>query len=86
MDNGYDYISVLQEGEAKHLGGTTQAQISINGSFLEIDTLFFLDDVITSGMSMEMTKNLLEQAGAHVIAGLSIGRTKHEERVFKSYR
>lgn len=78
MDNGYDYISVLQEGEAKHLGGTTQAQISINGSFFRDRYIVLLDDVITSGMSMEMTKNLLEQAGAHVIAGLSIGRTKHE--------
>ena len=78
MDNGYDYISVLHEGEAKHLGGTTQAQISIDGSFFRDRYIVLLDDVITSGKSMEMTKNLLEQAGAHVIAGLSIGRTKHE--------
>lgn len=72
MDNGYDYISVLHEGEAKHLGGTTQAQISIDGSFFRDRYIVLLDDVITSGKSMEMTKNLLEQAGAHVIAGLSI--------------
>lgn len=78
MDNGYDFISVLHEGEAKHLGGTTQAQISIDGSFFRDRYIVLLDDVITSGKSMEMTKNLLEQAGAHVIAGLSIGRTKHE--------
>ena len=78
MDNGYDYISVLHEGEAKHLGGTTQAQICIDGSFFRDRYIVLLDDVITSGKSMEMTKNLLEQAGAHVIAGLSIGRTKHE--------
>lgn len=78
MDNGYEYISVLHEGEAKHLGGTTQAQISIDGSFFRDRYIVLLDDVITSGKSMEMTKNLLEQAGAHVIAGLSIGRTKHE--------
>ena len=40
--------------------------------------VILFDDVITSGRSMENFKRLLEGSGAKVIAGLSIGKTRHE--------
>ena len=78
MSNGYDYVNVLSEGEAKHLGGSAQAKYTVDNSYFKNRFVILFDDVITSGRSMENFKHLLEQTGATVIAGLSIGKTKHE--------
>lgn len=78
MKNGYDYVYILNEGEAKHLGGVAQAQFSINSDYFKDKYAILFDDVITSGRSMENFKRLLEGSGAKVIAGLSIGKTRHE--------
>lgn len=78
MKNGYDYVYILNEGEAKHLGGVAQAQFSINSDYFKDKYVILFDDVITSGRSMENFKRLLEASGAKVIAGLSIGKTRHE--------
>ena len=78
MTNGYDYVSVTNDGEAKHLGGTTSADIRIDTSFFKDKYIILFDDVITSGASMENYKYNFEKIGANVIGGISIGRTKHE--------
>lgn len=78
MTNGYYHVHIAEEGEASHLGGVVQAQFSVNGSFFKDRYVILFDDVITSGKSMERFKRLLESAGATVIGGLSIGKTKHE--------
>lgn len=81
MSNGYDYVNVSSEGEAKHLGGSSQAEYTVDNSYFKNRFVILFDDVITSGRSMENFKYLLEQAGATVIAGLSIGKTKHEPQI-----
>lgn len=78
MENGYNHVHILNEGEAKHLGGLSQAKFSVDVSYFKNKYVILFDDVITSGKSIENFKNLLESAGAKVIAGLSIGKTKHE--------
>ena len=40
--------------------------------------IILFDDVITSGRSMEQLRARLQKAGANVIGGFSIGKTKHE--------
>lgn len=80
MSNGYHYVNVVSEGEARHLGGTEQARYSIDSSYFKGRYIILFDDVITSGNSMERFKCLLESAGAIVIGGLSIGKTKHERQ------
>lgn len=80
MTNGYDYVNVSSEGEARHLGGTNQAQFSVDANFFKDRYVILFDDVITSGASMERFKRLLETNGAKVIGGLSIGKTKHERQ------
>ncbi|WP_300879787.1 phosphoribosyltransferase [uncultured Duncaniella sp.] len=82
MANGYPYVHVAEEGDASHLGGIVQAQFSVDCSFFKGRYVILFDDVITSGRSMERFKRLLESAGATVIAGLSIGKTKHERQCF----
>lgn len=81
MSNGYDYVNVSSEGEAKHLGGSAQAEYTVDNSYFKNRFVILFDDVITSGRSMDKFKYLLEQAGATVIAGLSIGKTKHEPQI-----
>lgn len=81
MSNGYDYVSVTSDGEAKHLGGTSSAEFGIDSSYFKDRYVLLFDDVITSGSSMERFKRLLESVGATVIGGLSIGKTKHERQL-----
>lgn len=81
MSNGYDYVNVSSEGEAKHLGGSAQAEYTVDNYYFKNRFVILFDDVITSGRSMENFKYLLDQAGATVIAGLSIGKTKHEPQI-----
>ncbi|MDE5887976.1 MAG: hypothetical protein K2H46_10370 [Muribaculaceae bacterium] len=80
MENGYNYIEVLSDGEAKHLGGDMQSCFSIDDNFFKNKFVLLFDDVITSGRSMERLRNLLIDNGAKVIGGLSIGKTKHERQ------
>ena len=80
MTNGYSHVHIAEEGEASHLGGVVQAQFSIAVSFFKGRYVILFDDVITSGKSMERFKNMLEAAGANVIGGLSIGKTRHERQ------
>ena len=78
--NGYSYVHIAEEGDPTHLGGGVQAQFSVDNSFFKGRNVILFDDIITSGKSMERFKRLLESAGANVIAGLSIGKTKHERQ------
>lgn len=80
MDNGYDSVHIVREGEAKHTGGKVKAQYSVDSDYFKDRYVVLFDDVITSGGSMERFKGLLENAGAYVICGISIGRTKHERQ------
>lgn len=80
MSNGYNYVSVISDGEAKHMGGTSSAQYSIDTSYFKDKYIVLFDDVITSGRSMESFKRQLEIAGAIVICGISIGKTRHERQ------
>ncbi len=57
-----------------------QAQFAVDSIFFKGKYVLLFDDVITSGRSMERLKQKLESVGAIVIAGLSIGRTKHERQ------
>lgn len=80
MENSFDKISVVKPKEERRMGGT-----SIQVGNLWFDTSFFkgkyiilFDDVITRGDSMSTFKMQMQRLGAIVIAGLSIGKTKHE--------
>lgn len=79
MENSCDKISVLKSKVERRNGGT-----SIDTNNLQFDNEFFkgryiilFDDVITRGDSMNSFKNKMQQLGATVIAGISIGKTKH---------
>ena len=78
--NSYGKIKVIHERSARHTGGT-----GLQTEFLSFDENFFkdryvilFDDVITRGDSMCTFRRKMENMGAIVIAGLSIGKTKHE--------
>lgn len=80
MINAFDRITVLHNKSEKHCGGA-----GIQTDFLSFDENFFsgryvllFDDVITRGDSMRTFRHKMETLGAIVIAGMSIGKTKHE--------
>ena len=77
MTNAYNYIKVVEDGEAKHKGGTIKAQYEIDENYFKGKYVLLFDDVITSGASMEQFRINLESYGAIVIGGFSIGKTIH---------
>lgn len=77
MTNAYNHVRVTKDGEAKRLGGTIKAEYALDEEFFNGRYILLFDDVITSGASMERFNVLLQKAGAKVVAGLSLGKTRH---------
>ena len=80
MENGFDYIHVTSDGDAKHMGGVSSSSYEVDSEFFNGKHVLIFDDVITSGRSMERLRITLQNAGANVIGGFSIGKTKHEKQ------
>lgn len=82
MENGFTHINILKDGMSKkdpnnETGKSIQPKVAIDDWFNGRYVLLF-DDVITKGNTMMKYKSLLEEKGAYVIGGLSIGKTRHE--------
>ena len=77
MDNAYTHITVSQEVVPKSQGGTGLPTLEFDADFFKNKNIIIFDDVITSGRSMLRMKLKMEQLGATVIAGMSIGKTFH---------
>ena len=77
MDNSYSYINITNDATPKHLGGTGKPTVEFDEDFFKNKNIIIFDDVITSGRSMLRMKLKMEQLGATVIAGISIGKTFH---------
>ncbi len=77
MRNAYPYVRVSRDGESKNKGGTQKAEYSFDGGFFKGKYVILFDDVITKGDSMIRFKRKMEQMGAVVICGISIGKTTH---------
>ncbi len=81
MTNAFPYIQVTRNKSAKHEGGEKASDnYSFNDSYFNGKRVILLDDIITSGNSMNTAKAKLEQYGAKVICGISVGKTRHERR------
>lgn len=85
MYNGYTHMTITKEGISKNDPGNTTGrsippEVEFDKKFFNGKYVILFDDVITSGASMERYKRLLEAAGATVIGGLSLGKTKHERQ------
>lgn len=78
MSNAYPYIQITKDATPKHLGGTGMPTLQFDENYFKGRYILLFDDVITRGKSMIRFKTKLESLGASVIAGFSIGRTKHE--------
>jgi len=82
MTNGYPYVTILKDGEPKHTGGNKMPQIKIDKDFIKDKYILLFDDIITFGDNMELFRIGLKGGGAEVIAGFSIGETKHERHPY----
>lgn len=78
MINAFPYITIKTEKTPKHLGGAGKIELEFDSEFFKDKNIILFDDVITTGNSMRFFKYKMENLGANVIAGLSIGKTQHE--------
>ena len=83
MINAYPHISVISEKEERRSGGTSidTNKLSFDENFFKGKYVLLFDDIITRGDSMRTFKNKMEELGAIVVGGLSLGKTKHERPV-----
>lgn len=81
MINAYKYLNFVQDATgAKHIGGEGNQVLNIDNEFFKNKIVIMFDDIITTGNSILKFKEILENVGAHVIAALSIGKTRHEKQ------
>ena len=83
MINAYPHITVVAEKEERRSGGTSidTNKLSFDENFFKGKYVLLFDDVITRGDSMRTFKQKMENLGATVVGGLSLGKTKHERPV-----
>ena len=75
MRNGFPHVHITKEKIASHLGGSDSAEYSLDSSFFDGAKVVLFDDIVTRGGSMRQFRSLLENCGATIVCGLSIGRT-----------
>lgn len=78
MENAYDHIKVINNRISKHKGGGRfkNGDLQFDEDFFKDKYVLLFDDVITSGVTICKLKMEMEQLGAKVVCGLSIGKTK----------
>lgn len=79
MTSAYDKMTVTSERIAKHLGGTSSSMngIEFDNDFFKGKFVILFDDIVTKGNSMLAFKRKMEELGAIVVGGVSIGKTTH---------
>ncbi len=79
MVNAYDYMQVTSSSAEKKFGGSgiSTNNVSFDANFFRGKYVLLFDDVITKGESMLRFKRKMEELGAIVVGGMSIGKTKH---------
>ena len=75
MRNGFPYVHITREKTPSRLGGTDSAEYSFDSSFFDGARIILFDDIVTRGGSMRQFRSYLENCGATIVCGLSIGRT-----------
>ena len=79
MANSYGKIRVVSSSSEKKKGGEgiTASNVSLDSSYFNGRYVLLFDDVITKGESMLRFKKMMEEYGATVVGGFSIGKTSH---------
>ncbi len=78
IENGYDYVTISEEGEEKHLGGNKKVKYLLDKSYFENKNVIVFDDIITKCNSMQKMKRELEKVKANFICSIAIGLTCHK--------
>lgn len=83
MINAYPYITNVTEKVEKRFGGSALDinNLSFDESFFKGKYVLLFDDIITKGESMKNLRKKMEDLGATVVGGISLGKTKHERPI-----
>ena len=75
MDNAYNHIHYVQDGEAKHLGGKAEPIVEFEPSYFSGRFIIMFDDIYTKGRTSSYRRNQLLELNATVIGLITIGKT-----------
>lgn len=81
MSNAYYHMEVINSCAEKKFGGSgiDTINVSFDSDFFHGKYVILFDDIITKGESMLKFKKKMEELGAIVLGGISIGKTKHNK-------
>ena len=75
MTNAMPYIKYLSDGQPKHMKGDKAPSLESDDDFFRNRNVILFDDLVTSGTTISLVRQWMENSGAHVIAAISLGRT-----------
>ncbi len=73
MENGYDHVDVVIDGESKHLGD--QPQYALDPTFFKGRQVLLFDDIMATGNSVASFATQVIDSGADVVAAVVLGKT-----------
>lgn len=79
MQNSFPYVQFSADRIPAHLGGERINNYILDANYFSGRMIILFDDILTTGISVAQTKELLSQAGATVVAAYFIGRTVKTE-------
>ena len=73
MSNGYSHISVVADQDK--LGDSHLPEYAIDGEYYKGRQVLLFDDIMATGGSVSKFASKMEEAGAHVVAAVVLGKT-----------
>lgn len=75
LQNSFPHVLYDKDREPSHLGGERTMNYKLTTEYFSGKLIILFDDILTTGTSVAQTKELLEKAGARVVAAFFIAKT-----------
>ena len=86
MENAYNHIRIIKDGLARNhpdntTGKSIRPSVEYDKDFFKDKFVLLFDDIITNGDTILNYRKKIDDLGAIVIGGMSLGKTKHERPI-----
>ena len=88
IENGFDYIKIINDREAQHLSNNkviNKKNYTINYSKIKNKNIILIDDIITTGSGFSSLAKDLISHGANNVQGLFLGKTQNDKDWLECY-
>ena len=78
MTNAFSKIEIIEEAVPRRDGGTGDPVLRFDKTFFKDRYILIFDDITTTGRSVALIKQKMNELGAKTLGALTIGKTIHE--------